>query len=174
MQPQHLQHGALLKQNAMFYPQVAYPMMANTMPSERTHGVFSSYPARLKHSDDNALLLPESYVNNKRTRFTESEDEFEASEEEDQDDDDASRATAKPSEKLKSPPKQLLPKIIRKKNHLDYQLTDLHLLARMEEILVPIRLDIDVDSIKLRDRFLWNMNGKKIVVYLSIHLTRQG
>lgn len=30
----------------------------------------------------------------------------------------------------------------------------------VEEVLVPIRLDLDLDDIKLRDVFLWNMNGK--------------
>lgn len=31
--------------------------------------------------------------------------------------------------------------------------------AAQPEVLVPIRLDIDMDGQKLRDTFLWNKNG---------------
>ena len=31
--------------------------------------------------------------------------------------------------------------------------------ASMSEVLVPIRLDIDIDGQKLRDTFTWNKNG---------------
>ncbi|KAG2236058.1 hypothetical protein INT48_008152 [Thamnidium elegans] len=46
----------------------------------------------------------------------------------------------------------LLPEsYITKKTHLQQ-------ISNIDEVLVPVRLDIDIDSIKLRDRFLWNMN----------------
>ena len=32
--------------------------------------------------------------------------------------------------------------------------------AAQPEVLVPIRLDIDMDGQKLRDTFLWNKNGE--------------
>lgn len=32
--------------------------------------------------------------------------------------------------------------------------------ANNEEILAPIRLDIEHDGYKVRDTFTWNMNGK--------------
>lgn len=32
--------------------------------------------------------------------------------------------------------------------------------ATKEEILVPIRLDLENDGYKVRDTFTWNMNGK--------------
>ena len=32
--------------------------------------------------------------------------------------------------------------------------------AAMPEVLVPIRLDIDIEGQKLRDTFTWNKNGK--------------
>ena len=32
--------------------------------------------------------------------------------------------------------------------------------AMLPEVLVPIRLDIDMDGQKLRDTFTWNKNGK--------------
>ena len=31
--------------------------------------------------------------------------------------------------------------------------------ACMPEVLVPVRLDIDIDGQKLRDTFTWNKNG---------------
>lgn len=165
----------------VFHPQVAYPLMSNIMPSERTQGVFSTYPARLKHSDDNALLLPESYVP-KKTRFrgNESEDEFDQMMEESDDDEDEDRmddehAAAGTNKKNAStneadsnmntlpgiaapPPPADWPRVIRQKNDMTYSLSDLSKISETEENLVPIRLDIDIDSIKLRDRFLWNLN----------------
>lgn len=35
--------------------------------------------------------------------------------------------------------------------------------AAVPEVLVPIRLDIDIDGQKLRDTFTWNKNGKEQV-----------
>lgn len=35
--------------------------------------------------------------------------------------------------------------------------------AEQAEILVPIRLDIDIEGQKLRDTFTWNKNGKYTV-----------
>ena len=34
--------------------------------------------------------------------------------------------------------------------------------AEHAEVLVPIRLDIDIEGQKLRDTFTWNKNGKNI------------
>src|SRR5579871_1739895 len=31
--------------------------------------------------------------------------------------------------------------------------------ASAEEVMIPIRLDIDLDSFKIKDAFMWNMNG---------------
>ncbi|KAI9281624.1 hypothetical protein BY458DRAFT_499158 [Sporodiniella umbellata] len=148
----------------MFYPHVAYPMMANVKPSDRTHGVFSTYPARLKHSEDNALLLPESYIT-KKTRFAGSESDEdlyaeESEEDEEGDDSNVSEEKRRTANKLSytASTKPYLPKVIRKKNNLQYTDLDLSKISETDEILVPIRLDIDIDSVKLRDRFLWNMN----------------
>ena len=30
------------------------------------------------------------------------------------------------------------------------------------EVLIPIRLDIETDSVKIRDTFTWNLNGNSI------------
>ncbi|EPB81263.1 hypothetical protein HMPREF1544_12029 [Mucor circinelloides 1006PhL] len=179
--PPHLMQQQQPQPQRVFHPQVAYPLMSNIMPSERTQGVFSTYPARLKHSDDNALLLPESYVP-KKTRFrgNESEDEFDQMMEESDDDEDEDRmdddhAAAGTNKKSAStneadsnmntlpgiaapPPPADWPRVIRQKNDMTYSLSDLSKISETEENLVPIRLDIDIDSVKLRDRFLWNLN----------------
>lgn len=32
--------------------------------------------------------------------------------------------------------------------------------ALAEDVMIPIRLDIDIDSYKIKDAFMWNMNGE--------------
>lgn len=47
--------------------------------------------------------------------------------------------------------------------------------ASIPEVLVPIRLDIDIDGQKLRDTFTWNKNGMETAVqflckcFLKLH-----
>lgn len=41
----------------------------------------------------------------------------------------------------------------------------IHKAATQPEILVPIRLDIDIEGQKLRDTFTWNKNGKILTLY---------
>jgi chromatin structure-remodeling complex subunit SFH1 len=36
--------------------------------------------------------------------------------------------------------------------------------ALAEEVMIPIRLDIDLDSFKIKDAFMWNMNGLFLLV----------
>ncbi|CAO3633952.1 unnamed protein product [Mucor hiemalis] len=148
--PQLMQHyqQQMMQQQRPFHPQAAYPTMANLTPSNRTQGVFSKYSARLKNSDDNALLLPESYVT-KKTRFTgnESDDEFnemmeefdhEGEEEEGEDDEENSggKVTDKKQTEEKTraiplpgsavaPPVDNNPAVIRKKNNFFYSVLDL-------------------------------------------------
>ena len=31
--------------------------------------------------------------------------------------------------------------------------------ALADEVMIPIRLDIDLESFKIKDAFMWNMNG---------------
>lgn len=40
--------------------------------------------------------------------------------------------------------------------------------ASQPEVLVPIRLDMEVEGQKLRDTFTWNKNGKLLYVCLCI------
>jgi chromatin structure-remodeling complex subunit SFH1 len=32
--------------------------------------------------------------------------------------------------------------------------------ALAEEVMIPIRLDMDLESFKIKDAFTWNMNGQ--------------
>jgi hypothetical protein len=32
--------------------------------------------------------------------------------------------------------------------------------ALAEEVMIPIRLDMDLESFKIKDAFMWNMNGQ--------------
>ena len=41
----------------------------------------------------------------------------------------------------------------------DHDMAAIHEAASQPEVLVPIRLDIDIDGQKLRDTFTWNKNG---------------
>jgi chromatin structure-remodeling complex subunit SFH1 len=40
--------------------------------------------------------------------------------------------------------------------------------ALAEDVMIPIRLDIDLDSYKIKDAFMWNMNGISLVVSLLV------
>lgn len=42
----------------------------------------------------------------------------------------------------------------------DHDPAVIHENASQSEILVPIRLDMEIDGQKLRDAFTWNMNGR--------------
>ena len=45
--------------------------------------------------------------------------------------------------------------------------TALYEAADQLEVLVPIRLDIDIEGQKLRDTFTWNKNGEKSLLLLT-------
>jgi hypothetical protein len=89
-----------------------------------------------------------------------SEDDDEDDEEEDQEQEEEQQESPKESIAIVQQPTNL-PRLIRQKINLTYSSIELDNISNIEEILVPIRLDIDIDTVKLRDRFLWNMNGKK-------------
>ncbi|KAL7308816.1 Chromatin structure remodeling complex protein sfh1 [Mucor circinelloides] len=144
-------------------------------PSPSIQGYFSSYSARIKQSQENALLLPVSYITGKKHRLGggDSDDDFEDMLEDSDNDDDsdnneengrqtrantaAVEADAKVLAAMQEQQKKL-PKIPHKKNMLYPQTTDLLHMSEVSEMLVPVRLDIDMDEVKLRDVFLWNMN----------------
>lgn len=41
--------------------------------------------------------------------------------------------------------------------------TNIHENANLTELLVPIRLDMEIEGQKLRDTFTWNKNGIKAI-----------
>lgn len=47
----------------------------------------------------------------------------------------------------------------------DHDPAVIHENASQPEVLVPIRLDMEIDGQKLRDAFTWNMNGMWIVSF---------
>ncbi|KAI8993682.1 hypothetical protein BDB01DRAFT_847525 [Pilobolus umbonatus] len=172
--PPHLaqQYHQQVQQGRVLQTQIAYPLMANIQPSERTHGTFSTYGSRLKQSHDNALLLPESYIQ-KKTRFqgSDSDEEFEEMIEESDEEEEEEEEVEGQKVKEEVTSAEVLPiidpipktstnlvKTVHRKIHNFYSTEELETISHLEEVLVPIRLDIDIDSIKLRDRFLWNIN----------------
>ena len=44
--------------------------------------------------------------------------------------------------------------------------------ALAEEVMIPIRLDIDLDSFKIKDAFMWNMNGLYLVYTMTYNFCR--
>lgn len=47
----------------------------------------------------------------------------------------------------------------------DHDMAAIHEAASQPEVLVPIRLDIDIDGQKLRDTFTWNKSGKCMIIF---------
>ncbi|KAI8367603.1 uncharacterized protein BYT42DRAFT_618021 [Radiomyces spectabilis] len=164
-----------------FMPQV--PRNVPAFTASNPQGVYSTYASRLKTSDDNALLLPMSYLTVKRPRFhSESSDEFDDGD--DSDDEgtpssgmrtrSAAAAAAASAASTGYAPhgagmthvpssatgagRSDLRKVARKRNHVYPSEEEMDRVASAEEVLVPIRLDVDLDDVKLRDVFLWNMN----------------
>lgn len=132
--------------------------------SPNMHGIYSSYAARIKQSEDNALLLPASYVNGRRQHLDDSDDDdFEEMLENSDDEDVKSHRSAMvpPAPDVNAVQEQNLPKFVHRKNTLFPPSKEiLDRISDNVEMLVPIRLDVDVDEVKLRDVFTWNMNGK--------------
>lgn len=49
----------------------------------------------------------------------------------------------------------------------DHDPAVIHENATQPEVLVPIRLDMEIEGQKLRDAFTWNMNGSFSLISLS-------
>jgi chromatin structure-remodeling complex subunit SFH1 len=45
--------------------------------------------------------------------------------------------------------------------------------ALAEEVMIPIRLDIDLDSFKIKDAFMWNMNGLYLVYTMTYNFAEE-
>lgn len=50
----------------------------------------------------------------------------------------------------------------------DHDPAVIHENASQSEVLVPIRLDMEIEGQKLRDAFTWNMNGSGPYIYIYI------
>ena len=50
----------------------------------------------------------------------------------------------------------------------DHDMAAIHEQASKPEVLVPIRLDIDIDGQKLRDTFTWNKNGNLLCTVVIV------
>lgn len=48
----------------------------------------------------------------------------------------------------------------------DHDPAVIHENASQSEVLVPIRLDMEIEGQKLRDAFTWNMNGSGPYIYV--------
>lgn len=48
----------------------------------------------------------------------------------------------------------------------DHDPAVIHENASQSEVLVPIRLDMEIEGQKLRDAFTWNMNGSGPYIYI--------
>jgi hypothetical protein len=157
-----------------YYPQGPYtPPMARPS-SAALQGTFSTYPSRIKRSDNNALLLPMSYMGTRKAKFTgQSDDEFDDYDDEDTGTPSSGTRTRSQAQQQQAGSQSMAPtgsggtpvnaafdKIPRKRNNVHTSEEELTRGSDIDEVLVPIRLDLDLDEIKLRDVFLWNMNGK--------------
>ncbi|KAI8069636.1 hypothetical protein BC940DRAFT_297157 [Gongronella butleri] len=195
---QHPQHPQQQQQHAPPVAPLGMPSIDPLQPVEPGHTVnrpqalFSSYASRLRQSEDNALLVPNSYIrkrhgrssrlqsqtgsdddefddtpvhidsNNiastkvfpvvKRLRSSDDEDEDEEEENDENDDIDAALPLGLINDNAQV---QSMPYI---KTYRYPTQKDCDLAAKMPEILVPIRLDLDLDDYKLRDVFVWNLN----------------
>ncbi|RUP19387.1 LOW QUALITY PROTEIN: hypothetical protein BC936DRAFT_139325, partial [Jimgerdemannia flammicorona] len=158
-------------------------------PSASTQGLFSTYASRIKEGST-ALILPNSFLTGKRTRAggDDSDDFDEFLEESDRGTpfsgagvhDTRSRGSGGLAAALAAAggrevgdlaPAAELKKVMRRTNHVYASELELERVAGTEEVLVPIRLDIDLDDVKLRDSFVWNMN---VVDYIaSIDVVRR-
>ncbi|RUS29256.1 hypothetical protein BC938DRAFT_480872 [Jimgerdemannia flammicorona] len=149
-------------------------------PSASTQGLFSTYASRIKEGST-ALILPNSFLTGKRTRAggDDSDDFDEFLEESDRGTpfsgagvhDTRSRGSGGLAAALAAAggrevgdlaPAAELKKVMRRTNHVYASELELERVAGTEEVLVPIRLDIDLDDVKLRDSFVWNMNEQII------------
>ncbi|CAG8530889.1 1999_t:CDS:2, partial [Acaulospora colombiana] len=60
-----------------------------------------------------------------------------------------------------------------KTRHIYSSQKDLDRNAEHEEVLIPIRLDIDLDTHKLRDTFTWNLNATEFILPIAESIRKQ-
>ncbi|KAF9153573.1 Chromatin structure remodeling complex protein sfh1 [Linnemannia schmuckeri] len=124
-------------------------------------GTFSTYASRIREAS-NALVLPPALGRRAKRAAVASLME---SDEDDWDFEDGASSRSTPNKMQRQLEKERLEKEkkvwvkrARKTRHIYNSQKDLDAVADQDAILVPIRLDIDMDEIRLRDTFTWNVN----------------
>ena len=56
----------------------------------------------------------------------------------------------------------------------DHDPAVIHENASHNDVLVPIRLDMEIEGQKLRDTFTWNKNGKHDIIQILVVLSVEG
>ncbi|KAF9288840.1 Chromatin structure remodeling complex protein sfh1 [Linnemannia elongata] len=135
------------------------PVKGGIMPTAQ--GTFSTYASRIREAS-NALVLPPALGRRAKRAAVASLME---SDEDDWDFEDGASPRGTPNKIQRQLEKERLEKEKkvwikrpRKTRHIYNSQKDLDAVADQDAILVPIRLDIDMDEIRLRDTFTWNVN----------------
>ncbi|KAG0271323.1 Chromatin structure remodeling complex protein sfh1 [Linnemannia exigua] len=135
------------------------PSKTGNMPNAQ--GTFSTYASRIREAG-NALVLPPALGRRAKRAAVASLME---SDEDDWDFEDGASPRSTPNKMQRQLEKERLEKEKkvwvkrpRKTRHIYNSQKDLDAVADQDAILVPIRLDIDMDEIRLRDTFTWNVN----------------
>ncbi|KAF9953173.1 Chromatin structure remodeling complex protein sfh1 [Mortierella alpina] len=130
-------------------------------PMSNALGTFSTYASRLREAS-NALILPPALGRRAKRAAVASMME---SDEDDWDFDEGASPRSTPSrvqrqleKERQEKEKKVWVKRPRKTRHIYSAQKDLEAVADQDAILVPIRLDIDMDEVRLRDTFTWNVN----------------
>ncbi|KAL1924815.1 uncharacterized protein VTP21DRAFT_4469 [Calcarisporiella thermophila] len=124
-----------------------------------THGIYSTYASRLRIGET-ALILPMQMARSTKVRGSMAEpdsdlDEFFGEEEL------MSRGTpgAMGTPGIAA---TVMKKVTRQTRHIYPPENVMKEAAELKEVLIPIRLDLDIDNFRLRDSFTWNLNEKII------------
>ncbi|KAF9109080.1 Chromatin structure remodeling complex protein sfh1 [Mortierella sp. AM989] len=124
-------------------------------------GTYSTYASRIRDTN-NALVLPPALGRKAKRAAVASMME---SDEDDWDFEEGGSSRSTPNKMLRQLEKERLEKEkkawvrrARKTRHVYNTQKALETTAEQDAILVPIRLDIDTDEIRLRDTFTWNVN----------------
>ncbi|KAG0366350.1 Chromatin structure remodeling complex protein sfh1 [Mortierella sp. AD032] len=156
-QQQHPHQGGGFRQGGA--PGGGGPSKTGSMPSAL--GTFSTYASRIREAG-NALVLPPALGRRAKRAAVASLME---SDEDDWDFEDGASPRGTPNKIQRQLEKERLEKEkkvwvkrARKTRHIYNSQKDLDAVADQDAILVPIRLDIDMDEIRLRDTFTWNVN----------------
>ncbi|KAF9177650.1 hypothetical protein BGZ50_008497, partial [Haplosporangium sp. Z 11] len=131
------------------------------IPMANAFGTFSTYASRIREAS-NALVLPPALGRRAKRAAVASMME---SDEDDWDFEDGASTRSTPSKIQRMMEKERLEKEKkawvkrpRKTRHIYSSQKDMEAVADQDAILVPIRIEIDTDEVRLRDTFTWNVN----------------